>query len=165
MKNLFLLFTIPLFVFAKGFQALENRFPDQNIDFLLEESSYIQSSRGVVPLKTYKIEKFSKNLYRLHLFFEAPEKVKKRKIAEGVYIQVVERKAIKVNLVSPFWYRGGRIIAFQTQSGIRLFDLSPKCFLVEEGRKLTPKYNTGDISFNLNGFRVHLFLTFTRCYF
>ena len=143
----------------------EKVFPDRAIDFVLETKSFVETPNGKAYLRRYSIAKVGKNYYRLNLHFEAPAKVKRRKIASGIYINIVEREAIKLNLNSYFWYRGGRLLAFKTQRGFKIFDLTPKCFLVSEKGKLIPEYNSGDVVFNLNGHRVHLWLTFTGCEF
>ena len=167
MKKAFLLLFLPVVVWAgETFGGLKKLFPDRAIDFYIEKKSYAETDRGAIPLKDYSIEKVGENLYRLKMLFYSPPKVKRHKVFSGVYINTVVRGEVSLTAETLFWYRGGRFIAFKGISGIKTFDLQPKCYFLQKGDRLIPTYSSGDVVFTSpNGVKVHLFLTFERCGF
>ena len=162
----FIFVLIPWVSIALTLEGLNQKFPDRAIDFLIETKSFAESERGNIPLRDYTVESLGNNIYRLKMFFYLPPKVKKHKLFSGVHITETVHSEVKLKLQTTFWYRGGRIISFESEKGTKTFDLQPKCYLLQKGEKLVPTYGGGDVVFTTpQGVKVHLFLTFTRCEF
>jgi len=165
LSSLFLL-GFSSFSFTLTVEEMNQRFPDGKIDFLLTPKSYAEYGGLKVPLHSYSLSPIGKNLYRLDMRFYLPAEVKRKKLLSGVYLSITERSPLNLNLQTEVWYRGKRLIGFNTPRGLKLFDLQPKCYLKREGDRWVPTYGGGDVVFTTpKGVKVHLFLTFTGCQF
>ena len=165
LSSLFLLGLSSL-AFTLTVEEMNGRFPDGKIDFLLTPKSYAEYGGLKVPLYSYSLTPIGRNLYRLDMRFYLPAEVKRKKLLSGVYLNITERSPLNLNLQTEVWYRGKRLIGFNTPRGLKLFDLQPKCYLKREGDKWIPTYGGGDVVFTTpKGVKVHLFLTFTGCEF
>ncbi len=165
LSSLFL-FAVCSISFSLSVEEMNHRFPDGKIDFLITPKSYAEYRGLKVPLESYSLSPIGRNLYSLEMRFYLPAEVKRKKLLSGVYLNITERDPMKLNLQTEMWYRGKRLIGFNTPRGLKLFDLQPKCYLKREGDKWVPTCGGGDVVFTSpKGVKVHLFLTFTGCEF
>jgi hypothetical protein len=140
-------------------------FPSPQVDFIIAvPKSYAVCSGKRYRLVSYGITPEGENLYRVSLRFEnrKPDKTKKVgfvKIRMYYHPSVVKRDFT-------LWYRGGRFaIVFKDGKALTLWDFSPKCKLRREGDYLIPTFGELKREVNLNGCKLELTFTFTRCGF
>jgi len=157
---LLLLSLIPLWGFNPA-----SIFPDEKIDFIiLTGRSFIVCNGKRFNLETYTLKVEEKNLYTLSLHFSnrKPDKVEKF----GFLKVKVYNHPAAVNIRLKLWYRGQRFaFLYWGKKPLKVLDFSPKCYLVKENGHLKPSFEVKEEKVNVNGCRMFLYITFTRCGF
>jgi hypothetical protein len=148
-------FTAPLkdFVLSK--------IPTEDIDFLIGNQS---SLNGKFPIRDYKILKLGNHLYLLKVFIVTNTQRVKTKHWGPLKVEIIkEKKAPAGEIDLKFWYRRGRVLIFETTTGIKFYDLAPKCILKMENREIVPVYSEKYIEVKTKVGNLNLQLIFTKC--